>query len=97
MSSIDEYFGLIEPDNKVEEKKEKTLAERSTSLGEGLLSLDKTSDYFEETYKKIESIAPEMTHEEMLDEAHHREQVNEDEMDYTMRCYSDRLSEIMNA
>ena len=96
MSGIDEYFGFNEP--KEEPKQEKSLQERVNAISEiGPLSLGKTSDYFEEAYKGLEP-NPELDKEveEMFTESV-LEPETEDNMDYTMKCYSDRLSEIMNA
>ena len=97
MSSIDEYFGLNEPEKK-EPKQEKSLQERVNAISEiGELCLGKTSDYFEEAFKGLEPdpvtdrVIEEMFTESVL------EPETEDDMDYTMKCYSDRLSEIMNA
>ena len=96
MSGIDEYFGFNEPEDKVEPKKELSLQERVNAISEiGELSLGKTSDYFEEMYKGLEP-NPELDKEgeEMFTESVLEP---EEQMDYTMKCYVDRLSETLNA
>ena len=97
MSSIDEYFGLNEPKKK-EPKQEMSLQERVNAISEiGELCLGKTPDYFEEVYKGLEP-NPELDKEiEKMFTESVLEPETEDDMDYTMKCYSDRLSEIMNA
>ena len=97
MSSIDEYFGLNEPEKK-EPKQEMSLQERVNAISEiGELCLGKTPDYFEEVYKGLEP-NPELDKEiEKMFTESVLEPETEDDMDYTMKCYSDRLSEIMNA
>jgi hypothetical protein len=95
MSGIDEYFGYNQPEEKVEPKKELSLQERLNAISEiGPLDLGKTSDYFEEAYKGLEP-DPELDKEV---EQMFMESVlePEEEMDYTMKCYVDRLSETLN-
>ena len=95
MSGIDEYFGYNQPEKKVEPKQEKSLQERVNAISEiGSLNLGKTSDYFEEAYKGLEP-DPELDKEV---EQMFMESVlePEEEMDYTMKCYVDRLSETLN-
>ena len=62
MSSIDEYFGFNEPNKKVEPE-QKSLSDRSKGMSDGMLRLNKTSEYFEEAYNLIE---PEPIQEEFI-------------------------------
>ena len=92
---INDFLGVNKPK---EIKKELSMQERLNAISQiGPLSLGETTDYFEEAYQQINP-DPETDKEiEQMFTESVLEPETEDDMDYTMKCYSDRLSEIMNA